>query len=129
VPQVKQVLEYTRAHADELDKDMRLASGGQDYESYWKADHVVAEARIAARAVAALECDHLIKTVPRTSRKEVARHKAYGQNWLGSVTPSAEARHPSSGTRQTNRTMRLLLQTWPPLGSTRQPRCGRRVSA
>jgi hypothetical protein len=22
--------------------------------------------------------DHLIKTIPRTSRKEVARHKAYG---------------------------------------------------
>jgi hypothetical protein len=55
VPQVKQVLEYARAQADELAKDMTLAPGSQGYGPSWKAEDQAAEARIAARAVAALE--------------------------------------------------------------------------
>jgi hypothetical protein len=55
VPQVKQVLEYARTQADELAKDMTMQPGGQGYGPYWKAHDQAAEARIAARAVAALE--------------------------------------------------------------------------
>jgi hypothetical protein len=44
--------------------------------------------------------DHLIKTIPRTNRKEVTRHKAYGhhqpQNQLGTDTHQLNPiRHPS----------------------------------
>jgi hypothetical protein len=58
--------------------------------------------------------DHLIKTIPRTSRKAVTRYKVYGrhqpQNQLGTVTHQLNPiRHPSSGTRHWDQTWNQTL--------------------
>lgn len=55
MPQVEQVLEYARTQADELAKDMTMQPAVRGVGPYWKAHDQEAEARIAARAVAALE--------------------------------------------------------------------------
>jgi hypothetical protein len=54
MPQIKHLLDHARRHADSLHRDMRLARVAEQ-DPYWVADDLAAEARIRARAVAALE--------------------------------------------------------------------------
>jgi hypothetical protein len=55
MPQVQKVLDYARAQADELTKDMTLKPAGAGYRAYWDSNDQEAEARITARVVATLE--------------------------------------------------------------------------
>jgi len=53
--QVKQVLEYARKLAVDLEQDMSHKAAGDGFGEYWTANDLAAEGRIAARATSALE--------------------------------------------------------------------------